>query len=81
MKKIEICLENIILLKTYKMKDLIMISSYCNTKEKEEVLRNLVSQVDGKKDKFGLMIVSHSVAPDDISNKCDLVLCDKKIGG
>ena len=60
------------------MKDLIMISSYCNTKEKEEVLRNLVSQVNGQKDKFDLMIVSHSVVPDDISNKCDLVLYDKK---
>jgi hypothetical protein len=60
------------------MKDLIMISSYCNTKEKEEVLRNLVSQVNGQKDKFDLMIVSHSVVPDDISTKCDLVLYDKK---
>jgi hypothetical protein len=28
------------------MKDLIMISSYCNTKEKEEVLRNLVLQIN-----------------------------------
>ena len=60
------------------MKDLIIISSYCNTKEKEEVLRNLVSQVNGQKDKFDLMIVSHSVVPDDISTKCDLVLYDKK---
>jgi len=60
------------------MKDLIMISSYCNTKEKEDVLRNLVSQVNDQKDKFDLMIVSHSVVPDDISMKCDLVLYDKK---
>ena len=60
------------------MKDLIMISSYCNTKEKEEVLRNLVSQVNEQKDKFDLMIVSHSVVPDDISDKCDLILYDKK---
>ena len=60
------------------MKDLIIVSSYCNTKEKEDVLRNLVSQVNCQKDKFDLMIVSHSVVPDDISTKCDLVLYDKK---
>ena len=60
------------------MKDLIMISSYCDTKEKEEVLRNLVSQVKGQNDKFDLMVVSHTVVPDDISYKCDLVLYDKK---
>jgi hypothetical protein len=60
------------------MKDLIMISSYCNTKEKEDVLRDLVRQVSEHKDIFDLMIVSHTVVPDDISTKCDLVLYDKK---
>ncbi len=60
------------------MKDLIMISSYCNTKEKEEVLRNLVSQINFHKDIFDIMIVSHTVVPNDISSKCDLVLYDKK---
>ena len=39
------------------MKDLIMVSSYCNTKEKEDVLRNLVLQINNQKDKFDLMIV------------------------
>ncbi len=60
------------------MKDLIMISSYCNTKEKEDVLRNLVSQINFHKDIFDIMIVSHTVVPSDISSKCDLVLYDKK---
>jgi hypothetical protein len=60
------------------MKDLIMISSYCDTKEKEDILRNLVNQIITQKDKFDLMIVSHSVVPDDISIKCDLVIYDKK---
>jgi len=60
------------------MKDLIMISSYCNTKEKEEVLRNLVLQINQHSDNFDIMIVSHTVVPDDISDKCDLVLYDKK---
>ena len=60
------------------MKDLIMISSYCNTKEKEDVLRNLVSQVNKHRDMFDLMIVSHTVVPTDIADKCDFVLYDKK---
>ena len=60
------------------MKDLIIVSSYCNTKEKEDVLRNLVSQINKYRDIFDLMIVSHTVVPDDISNKCDFVLYDKK---
>jgi len=60
------------------MKDLIMISSYCNTKEKEDVLRNLVLQINFHKDIFDIMIVSHTVVPSDISSKCDLVLYDKK---
>jgi hypothetical protein len=59
-------------------KDLIMISSFCNTKEKEDTLRNLVLQISNHKDKFDLMIVSHTVVPDDISDKCDFVFFDKK---
>ena len=59
-------------------KDLIMISSFCNTKEKEDTLRNLVLQITNHKDKFDLMIVSHTVVPDDISDKCDFVFYDKK---
>ena len=60
------------------MKDLIMISSFCDILEKEEMLRNLVNQINTQKDKFDLMIVSHTVVPDDISGKCDYVLYDKK---
>ena len=59
-------------------KDLIIISSFCNTKEKENTLRNLVNQINNQKDKFDLMIVSHTVVPNDISDKCDLVFYDKK---
>lgn len=55
-----------------------MISSYCDTKEKKEVLRNLVSQISNHKDMFDIMIVSHTVVPDDISDKCNLIFYDKK---
>lgn len=60
------------------MKDLILVSSFCNTKEKEETLRNLIQQIETQKDTFDLMIVSHTVIPTDISEKCDFVLYDKK---
>lgn len=60
------------------MKDLIMVLSFCNTKEKEDALRNLVLQINSHKDKFDLMVVSHTVVPVDISDKCDFVFYDKK---
>lgn len=60
------------------MKDLILISNYSETFEKKEVLRNLVNQIYGQKSQFDLMIVSHTVVPEDISQKCEYVLYDKK---
>jgi len=60
------------------MKDLIIISNYSETYEKQEVLRNLVNQISKQKSHFDLMIVSHTIVPEDISNKCDYVLYDKK---
>jgi hypothetical protein len=60
------------------MKDLIMVLSFCDTKEKEDTLRNLVLQIGNHKDSFDLMVVSHTVVPVDISDKCDFVFYDKK---
>jgi hypothetical protein len=64
--------------KLNKMNDLIMVTAFCDTKEKEETLRRLVNQISTKKDKFDLMVVSHSVIPDDIIEKCDYHFYDKK---
>ena len=60
------------------MKDLIIISNYSETYEKQEVLRNLVNQISKQKLHFDLMIVSHTIVPEDMSNKCEYVLYDKK---
>jgi hypothetical protein len=60
------------------MKDLILISNYSETYEKQEVLRNLVNQIHKQKSHFDLLIVSHTIVPQDISDKCDYVLYDKK---
>lgn len=61
-----------------KMKDLILITSFCETKEKENILRNLINQINENKDKFDVMLVSHTVIPDDIAEKCDYQIFDKK---
>ncbi len=61
-----------------KMNDLIMVTAFCDTKDKEETLRNLVNQISSNKDRFDLMVVSHSVIPDDIVEKCDYHFYDKK---
>ena len=63
---------------TNRMKDLIMITAFCNTKEKENTLRILINQINQKKDDFDLLLVSHTIIPNDIVEKCDYYLFDKK---
>jgi len=60
------------------MNDLILITAFCDTKQKEETLRKLVNQISQKKDKFDIMVVSHTIIPEDIVDKCDYQLYDKK---
>lgn len=60
------------------LKDLILISSYCDTNEKEDVLRNLVNQIKKHDDYFDLMIVSHTAIPTDISKNANFTIFDKK---
>jgi len=60
------------------MKDLILISSYCDTSEKKEYLRNLVKKLNEEYVYFDLMIVSHTPIPEDIVEKCEYVIYDKK---
>lgn len=60
------------------MKDIIIISAYCNNKEKENVLRNLVNQFENHKSFFDLMIVSHLPIPFDIAEKVQFAIYDSK---
>ena len=60
------------------MKDLILISNYSDTPEKQDVLRNLVNQISQQKDFFDLLLVSHTTIPQDIQNKCNYVIYDSK---
>ena len=60
------------------MKDLILISAYCNTKEKEDILRNLVTQINTQSQNLDLMVVSHTPIPLDIQDKCNYSFYDSK---
>lgn len=59
------------------MNDLILVSAYCNTKEKESTLRNLINQIN-KENSFDILLISHTLIPEDISNKCTLSVYDSK---
>lgn len=60
------------------MKDLILVTAYCDTLSKYDVLRNLVNQINQHEEYFDLFLVSHSPVPQDISEKTNLTLFDKK---
>lgn len=60
------------------MKDIVIISAYCDTKEKENVLRNLVNDFQSHKTFFDIMVVSHLPIPYDISQKVEFAIYDSK---
>ncbi len=60
------------------MKDIVIITSYCDTEEKETVLRNLINDFDGHRDSFDIMVVSHLPIPYDISQKVNFAFYDEK---
>jgi len=60
------------------MKDLILITAFCPTKEKEEILRKLVSFIKGYDKIFDIMVSSHSNLSSDIVEMCDLLIYDKE---
>jgi len=78
-KKIGKPLEIIIFIDIFKMeKDLIIVTSYCDTKIKQEVLRNLINQINLHSEKFDIFVISHTPIPQDISEKVNFSLYDKK---
>ena len=60
------------------MKDIILITAYCPNSKKMDKLRKLVNQLQVFKNKYDLMLVSHTTIPYDIQEKIDLCLYDKK---
>lgn len=59
-------------------KDLILITSFCDTDQKEEVLRNLVKQINEHSHKFDIFVISHTPIPEDISKFVTFSFFDKK---
>jgi hypothetical protein len=58
------------------MKDLIMIGTYIPDSERERLLSECVESLQNCRDKFDLLICSHSYIPKYISEKCDYVLIE-----
>ena len=58
--------------------DIILISAYCPTTQKMDKLRKLVNQLQIFREKYDILIVSHTEIAIDIQNKVDLFLYDKK---
>jgi len=59
-------------------KDIILISAYCPSIQKMDKLRKLVNQLQVFKEKYDILIVSHTEIAIDIQNKVNLFLYDKK---
>ena len=59
-------------------KDLILITAYCDSDVKEDVLRNLVKQINEHSEKFDIFIISHTPIPQDISERVNFSFYDKK---
>ena len=58
--------------------DIILISTYCPDIQKMDQLRKLVNQLQTFREKYDILIVSHTEIAIDIQNKVDLFLYDKK---
>jgi len=59
-------------------KDLIMIGTYCPDKEREDLLVNCIDSLKECRDKYDLLIVSHSYIPEYIARNVDYVIFDKE---
>lgn len=60
------------------MKDLLLITAYCPDENRENILRNLINSLTKFKNKYDLMIVSHTPIPLDIQKKVNYFLYDSK---
>lgn len=60
------------------MNDIIIITAFCDTKEKEDVLRKLIYDFDNHRGFFDVMIISHLPIPFDIAQKVNFAIYDSK---
>ena len=60
------------------MKSIIAIKAYCPTIEKKDDLAKLVNSLVPFKDQFILVILSHTIVPQEICEKVNFVLYDEE---
>ena len=60
------------------MKDAILITAYCPDFRREKILRDLVNSLEKFKDKFDVILISHTAIPEDISRSTYLSIYDSK---
>ena len=59
------------------MKDLIIIGSHCPDFQRQEILNTCIDYLQSVRNDFDILISSHTIIPDFISNKVDYVFYDK----
>ena len=60
------------------MEDLIVVTAYCPDKEREELLLQCIKSLIKYKDKYKILIVSHTFIPKHISDEVDYTIYDKE---
>jgi len=60
------------------VKDLIVVTSYCPDEFRESILRNLIISLKQFRDKFDVMVVSHTPIPKDVQQNINYYLYDSK---
>ena len=55
------------------MKDLIIIGSHCPDFQRQEILNTCIDYLQSVRNDFDILISSHTIIPDFISNKVDYV--------
>jgi hypothetical protein len=60
------------------VKDAILITAYCPDSKREKILRDLVVSLERFSDKFDVILISHTVIPEDISRSTYISIYDSK---
>ena len=58
------------------MEEIIIVTAYCDNLKKQDTLRKLVRNV--KSFNYKILIISHSILPEDILKSCDYHFYDKE---
>lgn len=60
------------------MKDLILVGTYCPDLERQKILNGCIDSLQKGRDKYDILVCSHTIIPDYIQQKVDYVFYDKE---